>query len=156
MGLTNVLMGNTPLEEALQKTSVDGLGILVSGPFPPNPSELLGSSKMREVINQLKHMADIILVDTPPATVVTDAAVLSSLADGVLIVASAGVTTREMAKNTRDVFGKVNAKLLGVVLNNVEPGKKYGYYKRGYYYYRYGSYVYGERERKRKRARKKE
>jgi capsular exopolysaccharide synthesis family protein len=120
VGLTSMIRDEA-LRDAppLQETQVPGLWLLPSGPLPPNPSELLGSKRMEEVIAKLKEQADIILFDAPPSTVVTDAAVLASKVDGVLLVFSAGRTKRDHAQKAKALMEKVNARLVGVVLNNV-------------------------------------
>jgi capsular exopolysaccharide synthesis family protein len=120
VGLTSMIRDET-LRDAppVQETQVPGLWLLPSGPLPPNPSELLGSKRMEEVIAKLKEQADMILFDTPPSTVVTDAAVLASKVDGVLLVFSAGRTKRDHAQKAKALMEKVNARLVGVVLNNV-------------------------------------
>ena len=120
VGLTNMIRDEA-LRDAppLQETQVPGLWLLPSGPLPPNPSELLGSKRMEEIITKLRDQADIVLFDTPPSTVVTDAAVLASKVDGVLLVFSAGRTKRDHAQKAKALMEKVNARLVGVVLNNV-------------------------------------
>ena len=120
VGLTSMIRDEA-LRDAppLQETQVPGLWLLPSGPLPPNPSELLGSKRMEEVIAKLKEQADIVLFDAPPSTVVTDAAVLASKVDGVLLVFSAGRTKRDHAQKAKALMEKVNARLVGVVLNNV-------------------------------------
>ena len=130
IGLTNMirddaLRSNPPLRE----TQVPGLWLLPSGPLPPNPSELLGSKRMEEVIARLKDDADLVLFDTPPSMLVTDAAVLASKVDGVLLVFSAGRTKRDHAQKAKALMEKVNARLVGVVLNNVRADSNL----RGYY-----------------------
>lgn len=121
-GLTTVVLGEVQQESSphlpLQQTQVDGLRILTSGPLPPNPSELLGSMAMDRVIQALRAEADYILFDAPPAIAVTDAAVLARKVDGVLLVVSAGTTKRDHAARAKQKLEKVNAKILGVVLNN--------------------------------------
>jgi len=97
---------------------VSGLRVLPSGPLPPNPADFLGSRRMTEVIAWLKEQADLVLFDTPPAVAVTDAAILAARVDGVLLVVSAGITRREYAQRAKALLEKVNARLVGVVLNN--------------------------------------
>jgi capsular exopolysaccharide synthesis family protein len=109
------LRDNPPLQE----TRVPGLYLIPSGPLPPNPSELLGSRRMEEVIAKLKELADLVMFDAPPCNIVTDAAVLASKVDGVLLVFSAGRTKRDHAQRAKALLEKVNAHLVGVVLNNV-------------------------------------
>jgi non-specific protein-tyrosine kinase len=104
----------------LQETEVSGLWLLSSGPLPPNPSELLGSRRMKEIIDVLSQRADIVLFDAPPIIAVTDAAVLSSKVDGVLLVIDAGGTKRDHAQRAKALLEKVNAHLVGAVLNNVK------------------------------------
>jgi len=102
------------------ETGVPNLRLLPSGPLPPNPSELLASQRMADVLELLKGQADIVLFDSPPVVAVTDAAVMAPRIDGVLLVLRAGKTRREMAQRAKAVLEKVNANLLGVVLNNVK------------------------------------
>lgn len=117
-GLTNVLLegGEFPFQE----TGIEGLRLLPSGPLPPNPSELLGSQRMREAIERLKEHADYVLFDSPPVVAVTDAAVLATRMDGVLLVVRAGVTRRELARRAKAHLEQVNAPLIGVVLNGAK------------------------------------
>jgi succinoglycan biosynthesis transport protein ExoP len=136
-GLTDVLLNEEPvLDGHLQATGVDNLRLLNTGPLPPNPSELLGSQRMAALIEQLKGEADVILFDSPPSLAVTDASVLATQADGVLMVADAGRTRRKFAAEAVERFQQVGANLLGVVLNRLKPG-------RGGYYYYYYHYYYG-------------
>jgi succinoglycan biosynthesis transport protein ExoP len=147
-GLTTALLdGEFNLDGRLQATQVENLKVLTSGPLPPNPSELLGSQKMKSLIEALKGKADVILFDSPPTLVVTDAAVLAGQVDGVLLVTEAGNTRREMAQRAKEDLLKVGANVLGAVLNKLSPrGAGYYYY---YYYSRDGD---GQRRRKRKKG----
>ncbi len=120
VGLTSVILDPTMREFPYQECGVPNLRLLCSGPLPPNPSELLGSRRMAEVIEQLKTEADYVLFDSPPVVVVTDAAVLASKVDGVMMVIYAGRTKRELAKKAKALLDKVNANIIGVVLNNVK------------------------------------
>ncbi len=113
----------------LQKTQVPNLMVLTSGPIPPNPAEILASQRMAELLTLLKSQAEYVLLDAPPIIAVTDAAVLSSRVDGVLLVINAGKTRRDLALKARDMLRQVNANLLGVVLNNARVDKSaYEYY----------------------------
>jgi capsular exopolysaccharide synthesis family protein len=112
----DALMSQPPLQE----TAVPNLYLLPSGTIPPNPAELLASRRMSEVIAALQQRAEMVLFDAPPVIAVTDAAVLSSKVDAVLLVISAGKTKREHAKKAKALLDKVNAHLIGTVLNNVK------------------------------------
>jgi non-specific protein-tyrosine kinase len=126
-GLTSMIL--SPEEaEPLQESGVPGLRLLTSGPLPPRPADILGSKRMEAVIARLRDEADIVLFDTPPVVAVTDAAVLATRMDGVLLVFQAGTTSRERARQARQILEKVKANIVGVVLNNAEVEKEYGYY----------------------------
>ncbi len=112
----DALMSKPPLQD----TAVANLRLLASGTIPPNPSELLASRRMGEVIAALQALADMVLFDAPPVVAVTDAAVLANKVDAVLLVISAGKTKREHAKKAKALLEKVNAHLIGTVLNNVK------------------------------------
>jgi len=121
----DALMSKPPLQE----TGEPNLRLLASGTIPPNPSELLASRRMSDVIAALQQQADIVLFDAPPIIAVTDAAVLSSKVDAVLLVVSASKTKRDNAKKAKALLEKVNAHLLGTVLNNVKgEASLYQYY----------------------------
>ena len=121
VGLTTMVVDDEAMTDPpVQETEVPGLWLLPSGPLPPNPSELLGSRRMEEIIAVLSQRADIVLFDAPPIIVVTDAAVLSSKVDGVLLVINAGGTKRDHAQKAKGLLEKVNAHLVGAVLNNVK------------------------------------
>ncbi len=139
-GLTNVLVEHLDPEQVVQKTAVDNLSLLTSGPIPPNPSELLGSERMKELIQQLKSRYDIFLFDSPPAVAVTDAALLSAQLDGVILVLRAGTAKIDMAKQAKEQIEKANGKIIGAVLYGVNySGEDYHYY-----------YYYGEKKKGRK------
>lgn len=127
VGLTNMILSQ---EEAppLQETGVPGLSLLASGPLPPRPADILGSRRMEAVIAQLRSQADMVLFDTPPVIAVTDAAVLATKVDGTLLVFQAGKTSRERARQARQMLEKVKAHIVGVVLNNAEIEQGYDYY----------------------------
>jgi len=120
VGLTSLVVGEESLETPpFIETEVPGLVLLPSGPLPPSPSDLLGSRRMEEVIAALRDRADMLLFDAPPVMAATDATVLASKVDGVLLVVSAGQTKREMAKRAIERLQRVSAKIIGAVLNNV-------------------------------------
>jgi capsular exopolysaccharide synthesis family protein len=120
-GFTDMMRDDTLMSQPpLQETAVPNLYLLSSGTLPPNPAELLGSRRMSEVIAALQQHAEMVLFDAPPVIAVTDAAVLASKVDAVLLVVSAGKTKREHAKKAKTLLDKVNAHLIGTVLNNVK------------------------------------
>jgi capsular exopolysaccharide synthesis family protein len=129
-GLTTAMMsGTAQATPPLQATSVEGLSVLTSGPLPPNPAELMGSRRMDEIIAYLAEEADQVFFDTPPVVAVTDAAVLATKVDGVLLVISAGKTRREYARLAVQRLQQINARLVGTVLTNVTLGAGFqGYY----------------------------
>ena len=129
-GLTTMMVESQAQEQPpLQETTVPNLRLLASGPLPPNPSELLSSRRLAEVLAQLKAEADILLVDSPPIIAVADAAILAAKVDGVLLVVQANKTRRDLAKRAKVMLQKANANLLGVVLNNVKMDTSmYRYY----------------------------
>jgi non-specific protein-tyrosine kinase len=129
-GLTTAMMDEAVLASPpLQQTEIEGLSVLTSGPLPPNPADLMGSRRMEEVIAALKGQADQVLFDTPPVVAVTDAAVLATKVDGVLLVISAGKTRREYARAAVQRLEQINARLVGTVLTNTQMGAGFkGYY----------------------------
>lgn len=117
-GLTDVLLGSTPLEQVLRSfPRQPGLTLLAAGQIPPNPSELLGSTHMAKLLNELRAQFDSVIIDAPPLLHVTDAAVLSAHADGTVLVIRERRTTRDQVAQAREVLDAVDARLLGVVLN---------------------------------------
>jgi non-specific protein-tyrosine kinase len=146
VGFTSVLLGDAPLSAALHEVpGEDRLRLIPSGPLPPNPSELLSSRRAAEVINALESQCDAVLLDCPPVLPVTDAAVLSTRADGVLLVATAGATTGKQLSRAVELLRQVDAPLVGVVLNSAPPEDAYGY-KYGYYRQDEGEYLRPKRE----------
>lgn len=131
------------LNGSLQKTEVPNLYVLTSGSLPPNPSELLGSEKMQEIVHQVNDQSDLILVDSPPVLAVTDASVLAPRMDGVLLVVKPGVTKFMALKQAVEQLRRVGANVIGIVLNEVEF-KRSRYYYKSYYYTYYDSSPYTE------------
>jgi non-specific protein-tyrosine kinase len=129
-GLTTMAVDEGALSEPpLMDSGVDNLWLLPSGPLPPNPAEILGSRRMEEIISALKSRADMVLFDAPPVIAVTDAAVLGTKVDGVLLVVKAGNTRREHALRAKELLERVNVRIVGAVLNNAPPDQSLG----GYY-----------------------
>ena len=150
-GLTNVLIGESKLSEVLQVLNgKDNMHILCSGPIPPNPAELLGSNRMKDLLEFVKESYDMIILDSPPIGLVTDSAIISTLADGTILVIDTGETEIDVAIHAKELLDKVNARIIGVVLNKI-PIKGNKYYN--YSYYQYNEY-YGEEEEVKGRKRK--
>jgi capsular exopolysaccharide synthesis family protein len=150
-GLSTLFAQSSDLPNGIrQATALENLTVVTTGLLPPNPAELLGSQKMQSIFASMRKVADIILVDTPPTLAVTDAAVLGSTMDGVLVVVRPGKTRASALKLTLEQLGQVNAHVLGVVLNDIDlRGKPYAY--RYHYYRNYSAYQdyygHGEKEK---------
>ena len=132
-GLTSVLTRRTTLDKAIIPSSRDNnLYILPSGPIPPNPSELLGSNVMREMVAELSLHYDMILFDAPPVLAVTDAQILGNLCDGIILVIKSNQTEKDSIVKAKELLDQVNAHIVGTVLNGKRQAES------GYYYYYYG------------------
>ncbi len=140
-GVTNYLIGRSALDDIMRPSGIDNLTLITCGTIPPNPAELLGSPAMRRLIEELRGRFDYVLFDSPPVIAVTDAAILSTQVDGVVLVVSSGSTRLDMLTKSRETLRRVNAPLLGTVLNNLDVLNAYGSYYRYYQYYTY--YYYG-------------
>lgn len=139
-GLSNFLSGSTELDELIRPTAIKNLSFMSCGPVPPNPSELISSGKMRELLALMGERFDYVLIDSPPVVSVTDPMILSTMVDGVILVAKSGKTRNEVLRRAHQDMSSVGAKMLGVVLNDFNVRREnYDYY----YYYRY-SYDYRE------------
>jgi polysaccharide biosynthesis transport protein len=145
IGISNVIVGERSLEDAVQSTIVPNLFILPCGPTPPNPAELLHSARFNAVHTKCLEQFERVIYDSPPTSAVTDPAIVGNLADGVLLVAKAGKTSRDAALAARRQLFDARAKVVGTVLNHVDfSDRSYGlYYTK--YYKAYGGY-YGPRE----------
>ena len=130
-GLSNILVGEHALEEAASETDVDNLDVLSCGPIPPNPSELLASKKMKQVLNDALLIYDLVIFDTPPVLAVADAQIMANIVDGSLLVIRSKQTEYEEAMRAKESLEPAKAKLLGTVLNDREK-------KEANYYYYYG------------------
>lgn len=136
LGLSSCISMGTALSDAVQKTSIEGLYALTGGVIPPNPSELLGSEQMKNVLQRAKEQYDYVLIDTPPVMPVTDALIVSRFVDGMILVIASAEVKVEMARDVKNQLVNAGANILGVVLNKVRSEHHgYGY---GYYYY-YGN-----------------
>ncbi|WP_088188390.1 CpsD/CapB family tyrosine-protein kinase [Desulfosporosinus sp. FKA] len=132
-GLSIALVLDQDYRSFISETEVQGLQVLTGGPVPPNPAELVGSKRMKRLMEEAGKQFDIVLIDTPPVVAVTDAAILAQEVDGVILVLAAGEVNKEFAQRAKEQLDKVNAKILGAVLNKVEiKASDYQYY---YYYH---------------------
>lgn len=129
-GLSNVLAGLETCEDVIRKEMYPNLDIMFSGDVPPNPSELLGSDKMQQLIEEMAEHYDYILMDTPPVNVVSDACIIANLLDGVLMLVRKDQSRKDDTKRAIDSLRLTGAKILGFVLNGVELNtkKSYRYY----------------------------
>jgi succinoglycan biosynthesis transport protein ExoP len=144
IGLSSYLAGVSTLDEVIiPHPTITNLEALTTGPVPPSPADLLSSHRMREAITELRRRFKFIVIDSPPIMAATDAVILSSLTDGVLLVVRSGETPKEAFTRTRDLLAAVKSRLLGVVLNAVDSTAPDYYYSYRYYPYAYG-YGYGE------------
>lgn len=131
-GLTNCFAEDLPLKEVIQADVFPNLDVVTSGPVPPNPAELLGSKKMKALLQEAAEAYDYVFLDMPPVLAVTDAALMSSQVDGTVLVIGSGDISPDEGKQAQSVLEKVHANILGVILNKVPQHHKSGYY---YYYY---------------------
>ncbi|ATX84858.1 tyrosine protein kinase [Bacillus velezensis] len=122
-GLTNVLVGNASLGETVQKTLIDNLYVLTSGPTPPNPAELLSSKAMGELIQEMYSRYSLVIFDSPPLLAVADGQILANQTDGSVLVVLSGKTKMDTVQKARDALQQSKAKLLGALLNKKENQK---------------------------------
>lgn len=148
-GMTNLLVGNQDIKGTLFHTEVPNLDVIPCGPIPPNPSEIIGSARMKKLLDLLREKYTRIIIDSPPITAVTDAVILAKSTDGMVLVIRASDTAREIVKNGLDQIQSVGGHVLGAILNGVDMGSD------GYYYYQYYYYYYGENGEMDKKAHRK-
>jgi len=141
IGLSNLLMDPKKLNVTMSKLESLGISVLLSGDIPPNPSELLASARMQNLINALRSKFDYIIIDTPPVDLVIDSVVLAPLTDGVLFVVKADQSERGAVMHALEQMEYAKAKVLGYVFNGMNPESGSGYGK--YRYSKYGRYGYG-------------
>jgi len=134
IGLTNLISGQVSFQDALNYTDVDGFCFITCGPMPPNPTELLSSMKFMEIINEAREQFDMVIIDTPPLGSFIDCAVISSQIDGTLLVIKSKAVDYRSAQRVKEQLEKVNARIIGVVLNKTEE-TEYKYHYNYYYYY---------------------
>ena len=135
-GLSSYLAGKNSFDEVVQKTSIDNVWTIPSGPHPPNPAELLNSKRMKELLAQAKDAFNVVLLDTPPVLAVIDPVIVSSLADSTVFVVRAGKTTRRSLQRAIEEVRKSKADIIGVVFNEVRIGRQ-GIGTPFYHYYEY-------------------
>jgi tyrosine-protein kinase Etk/Wzc len=150
-GLTNYLVGTMSLDEVIKKSDIPNLDIVTCGDIPPNPSEMLASRAMRNFLEEAKKRYDMIILDSPPVIAVTDAAILSTRVDGVIMVVASGFVNRREVQRAITLLRNVNARILGVLLNGLDVKKIYGSYYYYFHYYQYYYYYGGDKKERRRR-----
>ncbi|CEJ74670.1 CPSC/CAPB subfamily ATPase [[Clostridium] sordellii] len=147
-GITEILTGQRSFQECVYRTEVQGLDVITCGKIPPNPSEMLASKKMKAFIESLKDYYDYIFIDAPPIGIITDAGIVSTYTDGTMLVVGSKEVDIDMVKIAKSRLEKVNANILGLVLNKFEESNgSYGYYN---YYYEESSSDKRSKKKKRK------
>lgn len=134
MGLTHFLTGQCTINEAICSTNVQNFNLIYSGPFPPNPAELLGGRKFKSLIEAVRKVYDYVIVDTAPLGSVIDSAIIAKISDGAVMVIEAGAISYRFAQEVKKQLEKSDCPILGVVLNKVDMNKQsYGQYRANYY-----------------------
>ncbi len=135
--ILNAAPKTTFIGSVIQTSGVPGVRVVTSGPLPPNPAEVLGSARMKQFLEKVAQTADVVILDSPPCVTVTDAVVLSRLTDGVILVLDHKSTHRQSVRRAKENLNSVEAKMLGTVINRLDPGRDgyYSYYSSYYYYY---------------------
>jgi len=148
-GLSVALVQDQDYQQYIRETAVPGVMVLTGGPIPPNPAELVGSKRMKRLIQEFSEQFDMVLIDTPPIIAVTDSAIIAQEVDGVILVLASGEVNKDYAQKAKELLDKVGAKILGAVLNKADM-KTSEYY----YYYNYnGSEDLKKKKQKRHKAR---
>ncbi|WP_040951874.1 CpsD/CapB family tyrosine-protein kinase [Gorillibacterium massiliense] len=135
LGLTTALFKQKELADVIMVSDTENLFLVPAGPTPPNPSELLSSKQMHALLEAIRDAYDVVIIDTPPILSVTDAQIVATQSDGVVLVVDSGKVKKDMALKAKASLEHVNARLIGVVLNNINRKQSDSYY-----------YYYGERE----------
>lgn len=148
VGLTNYLSGNVSLDEVIQPTMVQNLYVITSGPVPPNPAELLGSTRVNSLIKDLTDKYDLLILDAPPVNTVTDSQLLAARVDGTILVVPQGIADKNGVRRAKQMLETVHANILGAVMNRVTAQKSEGYYGGSYYGGNYGGYYGTEKDNK--------
>ncbi len=139
-GLTDLLVGNATIEQAVRASGIAGLSIIPAGTLPPNPLEFLGGERMHDLLGTLREQFDVVLIDTPPVLVTADAALMGVQADGVVLVVRAGKSERVAARHAVQQIVHLGGRMLGAVLNDPDARTpRYGRYGDSYYGYGYSA-----------------
>ena len=149
-GLTNILTGEISFDNAVMRTGVNNLYIITAGDIPPNPAELVVSNQMQNVLDRARKEFDMVLIDSPPIIAVTDAVIMSTKVDGLILVLSSGFVNKREVTRAVNLIENVKAKVLGVLINGLNIRRMYGSYYYYYHYYQY-YYYYGSSMRSQKR-----
>jgi capsular exopolysaccharide synthesis family protein len=140
-----MVLGESDAESTIRRTAVPNLDVLVCGPTPPNPSELIHTEAFQRVVDEISGRYDRVICDSPPIGVVTDAAILSKLVDGTVLILKSLRTTRDAARYAVGVLRDIGSPILGAVLNDLDLlNRKYGQHYYYYYYKKYGYYYGGD------------
>lgn len=126
-GLTSALLKRLEPQDVIQHTSTDHLSVIAAGPTPPNPSEVLSSEQMGALLEKLRDMYDVIIIDTPSIMSVTDTQIVATQSDGVVLVIDSGKVKKDVALKAKASLEHVQANLIGVVLNNINRKQSYSY-----------------------------
>ncbi|MDW7680894.1 MAG: CpsD/CapB family tyrosine-protein kinase, partial [bacterium] len=146
IGLCNYVVEEAALDDVIHDSGVENLWLIPVGKIPPNPAEILASRKFAEVMKNLTDKFDMVLLDTPPVMSVTDPVLVSLNVGGVLFIIKYGKTDKQVAVNAMNRLKKGRSNLLGVVLNEIQYKRGYGYYQ----YFDYYSYYYSTDDKKKK------
>jgi capsular exopolysaccharide synthesis family protein len=142
IGMSNYLTGQNTLEEVTQETDVYGLKVITTGPLPPNPSELILSTMFTKLLDTLREQYDYIIIDTPPAGLVTDATIIMNYSDISFFIIRAKYTRKEFVKNIDRIAKEHSHNRIGLILNATLIGSEYGYGYGASYAYGYGNAQY--------------
>ncbi|MBO5338118.1 MAG: CpsD/CapB family tyrosine-protein kinase [Clostridia bacterium] len=163
VGLSEFLSGQTDYEQILYSTQFENLSLIFAGAVPPNPVELLGSTKFEELVKQKREEYDYVIIDAAPLGAVIDAAAMAAFCDGAIMVIAANEIRTRLAQDVKEQLEKSNCKVLGAILNRIpmKSGSYYDTYYRKYYgrskngakygYGHYGTYGYGDEKKKKKK-----
>lgn len=130
-GLSTILSGHSKIEDSIKYTTIDNLNVITSGPIPPNASSLLGNRGLEDIVHKYNQPNDLVIVDVPPVNTMTDASIVSTIVDGTIFVVPQGFAEKNRTKLAVDQIKKINANIIGAVMNMSEDDLTDNYY---YYY----------------------